>query len=164
MIECRRMAWVFRRQCHISTAAEEAVDFDDGIDALRVVKMQRVFAVFCDAFGVVKLFFERANNDAVMVIYYQAAHFPQCFVKAVIVKHIALVFQHGEFRVTLGYFCDEIAPSQAQVFFRHPGVLVFVVIEFTLAELLHFFYQGSGFSIHRLHCLDVDFFAQAVVV
>ena len=37
MIECRRMAWVFRRQCHISTAAEEAVDFDDGIDALRVV-------------------------------------------------------------------------------------------------------------------------------
>ena len=30
--------------------------------------------------------------------------------------------------------------------------------------MLHFFYQGSGFSIHRLGCLDMDFFAQAIVV
>ena len=101
--------------------------------------MQRVFTVFGDALGVVKLFFERADDDAVMLVYHQSAHFSQRLIKAVFVENAAFVFQHGEFRIALADFCNEIAPPQAQVFFRNPGLLRLVVIQFVLFELLHFF-------------------------
>ena len=148
----------------MGAAAEKTVDLDHGIHALRVVHFQRVFAVFCRAFGVVEHFFKRANDDVVVLVDHHAAHFQERVVEAVVVEHAAGVFEHAQSGVAARGFGGEVAPAEGEILGGNEGLPRFVKGQRIAGKAFHLRQQRGLRGGHRLHGGDVDFFAQAVLV
>ena len=69
----------------------------------------------------------------------QTAHFQQSIIKAVVIEHAAGVFQHAQFRITLGRFGSKVTAAVLQIMIGHKGLLRFIKHQRLMLDSLHLF-------------------------